>query len=213
MPIERHATERDVTARARRRGPVRPRGATSVEFALLLPLFCFFFYLGVEMARATFLINTVYAVTERAARLAAVTDFADPAAMQRVRQRAVFRDGPGALMLGGDISDAYVKIDYLSLGAGGARAPLSQLPPCPKINQVNCLDDPHGAACIRFVRARLCLPGGDGDCAAVPYQPLLPLLAGLFGDGAAAVGMGSATTLLPAASLGYRPGAASPGCP
>ena len=210
MPTERrHATP------GRRRGG----GAYRIEFALLLPLFCMLLYLSVELVRVSYLSSTVYAVTERAARRAAVTDFSDAAAMQQVRNYAVFRRSPGALMLGGAIDDRYVQIDYLALGpgaptaAGLATTPVTPLPACPRQHMLACLADPNGAGCIRFVRARLCQPGGAaGTCGAVPFQFLLPGLASLFGA-VADVSMQRATTVTPAASFAYLPGAPGAGCP
>lgn len=192
-------------------------GAYSVEFALLLGLFCVFLYVSLEMARASYLVNIIYAVTERAARRAAVTDFSDAAAMQRLRSDAVFRTEPGPLMLAGGIDDRYVRIDYLSLAAGAPTAaglgvtPLAVLPACPKLQKVACMNDPNGSGCIRFVRARLCLPGGEG-CTPVPYSLLLPGLAQVYGA-VAAFSLSDAATLVPAASLGYRPSAPNTGCP
>jgi hypothetical protein len=97
-----------------------------------------------------------HAITRRAARGAAVTDFSNAAALQAVRTHAVLRAAPGVLPLGGGISDAYVRIDYLSQAGGAALAavPVTVMPACPQRNRINCLNDPNGASCIRFVRAR-----------------------------------------------------------
>lgn len=179
---------------------------------MLVGLFLLLVYLVLETARASYLMNTVVAVTQRAARAAAVTDFTDGVAMDKVRQWAIFRTSAGPLALGGAIDQTYVRIDYLSLGPSGARLPVTVLPACPQENLVNCIDDPHGASCIRFVRARLCLPGAGADCAPVPYAPLLPGLASLFSRAGVSVPMGVAATVTPAASLGYRSDRASPGC-
>lgn len=185
------------------------RGVFAVEFAMLALLFFFFLFSMVEVARAVYLWNVVHEVTRRAARAAAVTDFSSASALQAVREHAVLRAAPGGLALGGDISDAYVRIDYLSLADGTPVAmPVSTLPGCPQRNRINCLDDPHGASCIRFVRARLCVPGDGGRCEQVPYRPILPLLGALFPAGAQAVRLPSGMTMAVAESLGYPGNAA-----
>ncbi|MCL6486276.1 MAG: pilus assembly protein, partial [Janthinobacterium lividum] len=125
--------------------------------------------------------------------------------LQAVRTHAVLRTTPGALPLGGGLSDAYVRIDYLSQAGGGALAavPVTVMPGCPQRNRINCLDDPHGASCIRFVRARLCVPSDDVRCETVPYRPVLPLLGMMFPSGAGAIRLPSAATMAAAESLGY----------
>src|SRR5450830_471570 len=191
----------------------RQRGVFAVEFAMLAVLFFIFLFAMLEVARAAYLWNMVNEITRRAARGAAVADFSDAAALQAVREQAILRAGPGRLPLGGSISDAYVRIDYLSQsgGSGGTPAPvpISVLPGCPQRNRINCLNDPHGASCIRFVRARLCLPGGGaGQCERVPYRPILPMLEMMFPSGPQAVRLPSGTTMAVAESLGYHENAA-----
>ena len=190
-------------ARGRREG-----GVFAVEFAMLAGLFFLFVFALLEVARAVYLWNLVPEITRRAARAAAVTDFSNAGAVQAVREQAILRAGPGRLPLGGAISDAYVRIDYLSQssGSGGVPAalPVSVLPGCPQRNRINCLDDPHGASCIRFVRAQLCIPGTGGSCERVPYRPILPMLDSLFPSGARAVRLPSGVTLVVAESLGYQ---------
>lgn len=175
---------------------------------MLAVLFFIFLFAMLELARAAYLWNMVHEITRRAARGAAVSDFSNAGVLQAVREQAVLRAGPGALPLGGDISDAYVRIDYLAQvnGAGGAPAavPVAVLPACPQRNRINCLEDPHGASCIRFVRARLCLPGDGSRCDAVPYRPILPLLEMMFPSGPQAVRLPSASTMAVAESLGYQ---------
>nr|WP_314635776.1 TadE/TadG family type IV pilus assembly protein [uncultured Janthinobacterium sp.] len=184
----------------------RPRqgGVFAVEFGMLALLFFLFVFAMLEVARAVYMWNLVHEITRRAARGAAVTDFSNAAALQAVREHAVLRAGPGSLPLGGGISDAYVRIDYLSLASGTpATLPVSALPGCPQRNRINCLNDPHGASCIRFVRARLCLPGQGARCDSVPYRPILPLLGLVFPSGAKAVRLPSGATVAVAESLGY----------
>ncbi|MEG1325887.1 MAG: TadE/TadG family type IV pilus assembly protein [Janthinobacterium sp.] len=184
----------------------RQGGVFAVEFAMLALLFFLFLFAMLEVARAVYLWNMVHEITRRAARAAVVTDFSDAGALQAVRTHAVLRATPGTLPLGGGISDAYVRIDYLSESAGGAApaaVPVTVMPACPQRNRINCLDDPHGASCIRFVRARLCVPGDGGRCEQVPYRPILPLLGALFPSGAQAVRLPSGLTMAVAESLGY----------
>lgn len=186
-------------------GRRRQGGVFAVEFAMLALLFFLFLFAMLELARAVYVWNMVHEITRRAARAAAVTDFSDAGALQAVRAHAVLRTTPGALPLGGGISDAYVRIDYLSQAAGGelAAVPVTVMPGCPQRNRINCLDDPHGASCIRFVRARLCVPGDGARCERVPYRPVLPLLGMMFPSGAGAVRLPSGTTMAVAESLGY----------
>ena len=186
-------------------GRRRQGGVFAVEFAMLALLFFLFLFAMLELARAVYVWNMVHEITRRAARAAAVTDFSDAGALQAVRAHAVLRTTPGALPLGGGISDAYVRIDYLSQAAGGALAavPVTVMPGCPQRNRINCQDDPHGASCIRFVRARLCVPGDGARCERVPYRPVLPLLGMMFPSGAGAVRLPSGSTMAVAESLGY----------
>ena len=187
------------------------RGAVTAEFALVSLIFFTFVFAVMEMARAVYLFNTLQEVSRRAAMMAAVTDFSDPAAMAAVRRQAVFRDSPGALLLGDPITDAYVHIDYLSLasaaGGGLALTPIAaaSLPACVARQRLNCVADPNGGSCIRFVQVRLCSPGsGDGACAPVQYQTLIPLIS-------FPAMLPISTTIVRAESLGMRPG--SPMCP
>ena len=188
------------------RGRRRQGGVFAVEFAMLAALFFLFLFAMLEVARAVYLWNMVHEITRRAARGAAVADFSDAGALQAVRAHAVLRAAPGQLPLGGGISDAYVRIDYLSQAAGGAAlaaVSVTVMPGCPQRNRINCLDDPHGASCIRFVRARLCVPGDGARCERVPYRPVLPLLGTMFPSGAGAVRLPGGTTMAVAESLGY----------
>lgn len=80
------------------------------------------------------------------------------------------------------VSDAHVKIDYLSVARDDGlleTAPIQILPDSPVNNQEICMTDPNDARCIRLVRVRICQPGG-GDCDPVPYQPLVSLIPFVF---------------------------------
>lgn len=194
---------RDASRQYRRR---RQCGVAAVEFALLAGLFFTVLFGIMELAHYTFLRNTLQEVTRRAAHDVAVSDFSDPAALAHAQQTAIFRTTPGQLVLSSNIDDTSVQIDYLSF----AGTPVSPLPVCPAVNASNCIDDPHGASCIRFVRVRICEKGTN--CAAVPYVPMVGLLNALFPSGANALRLPLATTVTPIqSSKNFTPG--KPGCP
>ncbi|MES2742343.1 MAG: TadE family protein [Pseudomonadota bacterium] len=183
-------------------------GAFTVEFALTLVFFLALVFAMLELGRAVYLWNTLQEVTRRAARGAAIANFADPAIMDQVRQRALLRASPGALALGGALGEGHVRIDYLALDSGNQLQAIAVLPACPPRNLVNCQSDPHGASCIRFVRVRICLPGAGSACQAVPYQPMVPWVGDLFAIGGVAINLPQSTTVTRAETLGYRPGMA-----
>jgi len=126
-----------------------------------------------------YIFNTLQEVTRRAAAQASSTDFTNGAAMQKVREGAVFRTAPGTLMFADPVTDAHVRIDYLAItndGAGLKTAPVHTLPTSPDDNYQICMTDPHDAGCIRMVRVRICQPGTGEACEAVPYRPMLTLV-------------------------------------
>lgn len=183
------------------------RGGAAVEFALVVLIFFTLVCGTMELARAMYICNTLQEVTRRAAALAAGTDFSDAQAMQRVRERAVFRTSPGFLMFAQPVTDANVNIDYLAItrdGAGlvTAAIPAGSLPADPAANQQACTSDPNGAGCIRLVRVRICLSGGT-ECAPVPYQSILSLIPIPFQ-------LPLSTTIVNAETLG-RPAGVAPG--
>ncbi|MYM25399.1 pilus assembly protein [Duganella sp. FT135W] len=186
---------------------IKPRpqhGATLAEFAL--SVLCFFtaMFFVLEVSRALYLWNTLQEATRRAAALAAVSDFSNAATMAKVRQAAVLRDSAGTLPLGMPVSDAHIRIDYLSLTRNPDNSlsmtpiPSASMPACPARARLNCIANPYGGSCIRFVRVRLCAPGADA-CGEVQYQPLSPLT-GLSHM------LPQATTIAKAESLGYQAG-------
>lgn len=185
-------------------------GAFVVEFALVLIIFFMFVFGVIEMARAMYLFNTLPEVTRRAARLAAGADFSSAAARDAARQGAIFRTGPGTLILGTPITDEHIRIDYLSLARNSAgelalaEIPAASLPSCPAQNRHNCLGDPHGGSCIRFVRARVCDPADAAACKPVPYSSIMPLIT-------LPLSLPTAPTIANAEALGFTPGAA-PSC-
>ncbi|WEF32319.1 TadE/TadG family type IV pilus assembly protein [Pseudoduganella chitinolytica] len=178
----------------------RQRGAVVIELALVLGVFLLLMFSTIEIARLMYVFNTAQEVTRRAARSAALTDFSDGAAMAALRQHALFRTDAGALPLLADLTTERVRIEYLSMDASGALVPVAPLPACPLQNAANCTENQNGAACIRFVRASICAAGGP-DCTALPYR----LLTG-FGPGMANLRVPTASTVVKAESLGYRPG-------
>ncbi len=182
----------------------RQRGAFAVEFALVALFFFTLVFTIIEVSRALYMWNTLQEVTRRAARAATVTDFSDAAAMDRIRQRAVFRDSAGGLTLGNPITDQHVRIDYLALQSDASsnlsQVPIAQasMPRCPARNRLVCTKDSGDAGCVRMVRVRICAPGA-ATCARVPYETLLPFVN--FN-----MNYPVATTIMRAESLGYVAG-------
>lgn len=184
--------------------PARQCGNATIEFGMVCLVFMPLLFAMFEYGRLLFLWNTLPEVTQRAARAAAITDFSDPAAMQALRQAALFGGDDGALPLAPNVSSANIRIDYLWQSAAGELAPLPLLPACPLANRINCAREAQGPACIRFVRVRLC--GAGPACAPLPYAGLLPAPYLPVPPH-----LPAATTLAPAESLGYVPGQAP--CP
>ena len=180
-------------------------GALTAEFAIVLILFLAVVCAVIELSRVLYMLNTLQVVTQRAAAGAADADYSSAAAMNVVRRRAIFRNSAGTLAVGAPVTDAYVRIDYLSLsGAGGATSEMTVLPSCPANNRVNCMQDPYGASCIRLVRARICDPAVAGECRKVAYQPLFSFISLPFN-------LPRATAVATAETLGAPPGQAP--CP
>jgi len=158
----------------------------------------------IELARLLYVINTLPEVTRRAASGAAIIDFSDGPAMERLQQNAIFRDTPGELILAPPISDRHVRVDYLALtrSSDGTMTlvdiPTANLPSCPGANRQICLADPNAPNCIRFVRARVCDPDASG-CVAVRHRMILPLVD-------LGMDLPKATTITPVESSGYVPG-------
>lgn len=179
------------------------------EFALCIVVFLGVMFFVMEVARALYLWNTLQEVTRRATYAAAVSDFSNPSVMSGVRNTAVLRDSAGPLLLGAPVTDAHIRIDYLSLArnADGSltptQIPSASLPACPAQARINCAANPYGSNCIRFVRARICAPDSE-ECSDVEYQPIFPLVdINLM--------LPQSPTMARAESLGFLPG--SPLCP
>ncbi|HEX8404002.1 MAG TPA: TadE family protein [Duganella sp.] len=183
-------------------------GAVTAEFAMVVIVFLVIVCGVLELARVMYMFNTLQMVTQRAAALAANADFSNAAAMNAVRQSAVFRNSPGMLAMGTPVTDAHVRIDYLSLGAAGgtAMAPITTaaLPACPANNRVTCMRDPYDASCVRLVRVRICDPAQAGECRNVRYQALFSFVG-------MPLTLPRATAIATAETLGAPPGQAP--CP
>lgn len=199
---DRHRYGRGPGQRARH----APAGSVTVEFALGVVIFFIVLFGVLELARAFYVASTVVEATRRAAYAAAVTDFSNPDAMNALRQSAVLRTSPGMMPMGAPVTDAYIRIDYMSLARAGDGAlsltpiPEGGRPACPARARILCTTDPNGPQCIRFVRVRLCAPS-DAACGPVPYQPMLPFTGLGFN-------LPTATTIAKAESLGFQPGSA-----
>jgi TadE-like protein len=192
-----------VTIRHRHPRPAAQRGVAAVEFALTALFFITFLFGIIEVARAMYLWSTLTEVTRRYARVLAVTDFNDPAALALARNLATFGSTDGSFPLGGSINGSNLKVTYLR---GDGVSAVSSMPDCPAQNIINCNSNPNGASCIRFVQVRLCQTAQAGDvagtCGNVPYTSLLALN-GLF---PATFKFPTFATTTPAEAFGHQPG-------
>jgi len=165
------------------RGRARQAGATAVEFAILAIVFFTLVMAVIELARAMFAIHTLHEVTRHAANAASLTSHGDAASLAAIRQRAVWRNSPGPLMLAAPVSDDSVRFSYFALprDADGAltlqEIPTASLPTCSRHNREICMANPNAANCIRFVAASICDETSAATCRPVVYRPFLPLIA------------------------------------
>ena len=168
-------------------------GVAMVEVAVLMGLF-FALRLGVfELSRIMFLWNTLANVTRRAAASVAVSA---PAADHSAALTTVAFGGVPLSVP--QINGQYFLVEYLDRELQPVPVPSTAVD-----NLRNCAQDPEGdTQCVRFVRVRLCAPGGGANCEQVPYTPLFPL------GGLANMELRFPTfeTVIPVGSLGYRPG-------
>lgn len=182
----------------------RQEGVAAVEFAILAVLFFTMVLAAIELARVMFVINTLYEVTRHAADAASFTSHRDTTALDRIRQRAVFRDSPGDLPISSPVSDESVRIRYLALlrASDGAMTmqeiPAGSLPTCPRNNREICMADPNASNCIRFVSASICDEADQAECRHVVYQPFLPLIS-------FPIALPKATTIRTVESFGSMP--------
>ena len=178
----------------------RQQGSTAVEFAMLAVLFFTLVFGVLEVARLIYLFNTLQEVTRRAAALAINSPF-DPDSQKTVRERAMLMDKNGTLVLGAPVTPAHLKLEYLSLSRVNASTlttpRVDPLPADPAANRINCLTDPYGNNCIRFVRVRVCQPDAADGCTPVQYQMLFPLI-NLSG-----LNLPRSETIVPAQTLGF----------
>lgn len=182
----------------------RQQGVAAVEFTFVAIIFFLLFFGIVEVARAMYIINTLQEVTRRAAAFASNTDFSKEAALQRVRERAIFRDAPGYLVFAESVNDRRVLIDYLWIQQTGnsmAMMPIPQgaLPASPEVNFANCQGNPYSESCIRLVRVRVCETASADDCEPVRYRNLVSLVPFTFG-------LPVSLTIVPAETLGLPAG-------
>lgn len=186
----------------------KQRGVAAVEFALVAILFFTLVFGILEIARVIYLFNVLQEVTRRAAEIAANSDF-DQSTLESIRKKALFGGASGNLPFGEPVTQAHVKIDYLSLSRDGTTGvltpqPANPRPACPAENHLNCVANPYGASCIRLVQVRVCQPGGAGDCAPVLYKMLFG-----FVD-FSLITLPRAETIVPAQTLGYTFGSMPP---
>lgn len=157
------------------------QGVAAVEFSLVALLFFTLVFGIIEVARAMYVCNTLQEVTRRAALLAKNRDFSNATAIQTVREQAIFRNGPGLLAFAEPICDKNINIDYMRIRRDGTaltmeRIPEGVLPANPIQNRANCVTDPYGASCIRFVRVRVCQEMSGGECTPVTYRSMVSLI-------------------------------------
>lgn len=184
----------------------RQEGTAAVEFVLLAGIFFTLVFGVIEVARLMYVYGTLQEVTRRAAVAASHVYAGDTAALQKVRQNAVFRDSPGELALAAPVTDANIRIEYFALTRDPASNKLSlakiddsALPTCAAQNRQICMRDPNASNCIRFVQASVCDAGNTASCDPLTSTMLLPLVD-------LRLKLHKATTITPAESLGYTAG-------
>jgi Flp pilus assembly protein TadG len=158
--------------------PGRQHGIAAVEFALTCVILFSVLFGVMEVARLSFVWNSLTQATNVTARGAAALPFKS-ADLDTLRVQAIFTASKATLMpLTDNIKYDNLLIDYLDAN----RNPIVTPPICQIDNLVNCATNPTANSCVRFVRVRLCqADSGSGNCGAVPYHPMfaLPLMDGL----------------------------------
>ena len=180
------------------------RGAATVEFALIAIVF-FMVLLGItEFGRIMYIWNTTQEITRRAAREAVVRDFSavETAAIKR---ESIFRGGTSgtvSLPAGVEITNATVRLIYLTVDAGGNRVAIAagNMPADPADNISACNDAGRMfTSCIRFVEA--CIAVDDTCAPSISYQPMILLLGNLGTN--LAINIPASSVVMPAESLGF----------
>jgi Flp pilus assembly protein TadG len=181
------------------------RGAATVEFAILAIVF-FMVLLGImEFGRLMYVWNTTQEVTRRAAREAVVRDFTSQTGA--IKRESIFQGGTSGtvnLPAGVEITNATVRLVYLTVDAGGNRVAITagNMPADPADNISACNDVGRMfTSCIRFVQA--CIAVDDTCVNSIPYQPMVLLLANLGID--LAINIPASSVVMPAESLGFAP--------
>jgi Flp pilus assembly protein TadG len=178
------------------------RGVAAVEFAVVVTVFLVILFGLLEVVRAMYVVNTLPEVTRRAAAAAAKVDFTNAAALDQVRQNAVFRESAGDLPLGLPVTDANVIIDYMSISKGAdgslSMVPISALPSSTAASRAACFADPYSANCVQFVRVRICASADANGCTPLDYVTLFPLIS-------LPLKLPSSTTIVKTDSLGLSP--------
>lgn len=174
-----------------------------MEFAAAVTVYLILVFGMIEVARAMYICNTLQEVTRRAAAAAVNTDFTDATALNHVREKAIFRDGPGMLVFADPVTDEHIRIDYLSVARNGnsmSTPSVTAMPSSPSRNRLNCAENPNGPSCVRLVRVRVCMPASAGAtaCEAVPYKTITSFVPFSFD-------LPISTTIMPAETLGSPP--------
>jgi hypothetical protein len=191
----------------KRRPNTSQSGTAAVEFALLAMVFFTMVFGIIEVSRLLYVYNTLQDVTRRAASAAARV-YPDSAAIEKIKQAAIFRDSPGELLLGYPVSDKNIRLEYLALIRDNtgklsfSKIDLASLPSCAAQNRQICMSNPNAANCIRFVRASICDTADTAECQRVKSRMIVPLVD-------VPVALHKATTITTAESLGYSPGTAA----
>lgn len=160
-------------------------GVAAVEFAFVAILLFTVILGGMEFGRIFYVFNTVQEVTRKAAREAVVNWTTQQAAVKR---KALF--GGTVIPAGGEVSDAYLVIEYVNTPTGAA---ISPLPADVGSNIQECL---AGAAdCIKYVRVKVV----NSDGSPVTYRPTWDFSSFL------SIPIPFSTVVMPAESLGFRP--------
>lgn len=193
----------DMAQRKRSCPSISQNGTAAVEFAILALLFFTLVFGIIEVSRLLFVYNTLQEVTRRAVAAAVHVYPNDTAAIAKLKQRAVFRDSPGELILAAPITDKYIRLSYLRHDL--SVIPESDWPASAAENKEVCMKNPNADNCIRFVQAQVCTPEMTDACISPRSQMLVPLIN-------MSPTLHKATTIATVESLGYEQGTLPP-CP